>query len=412
MKTFLGAEKRQCLNLILWGIYYVFIMANNIYSVFPPNVLLLINLIMIFMISSATHKKSLKQRCIFALLICAIWMFVEIIVLIVLTAINFNAFFLQEAGSFISDMCMLLLSVTINYCSKGKRYYEISLRNFLIILLIPISSIYIMHNVFLIASAHNEYTLFSAITSFMLLLVNYVIFEVYDWICRDAELREQNRMYEQQLELCSQQSEERERLYLEIRRIRHDLKNHLSGLLGMIQTKQIEDAEKYIIGMLDDGIGNRPEEISHSGNIIVDSLIDHKYALAQKDSIKFDVNILIPESLPFHNEHLVVILGNLIENALEACREVEKEERYIHLNISYVKGVLQLSTKNNYRIKRKKDSAGHYLTSKNDSIYHGLGLSLIEHTVSIYQGAVDINDNGHEFQVKIIMYGSTKENNN
>ena len=104
-----------------------------------------------------------------------------------------------------------------------------------------------MHHIFLIAAVHSEYMIFSATASFLLLVVNYVIFEVYDWISRNAELREQNRLYAQQLELCSQQAEERESLYLEIRRIRHDLKNHLSGLLGMVQTGQTSEAEKYIM---------------------------------------------------------------------------------------------------------------------------------------------------------------------
>lgn len=81
-----------------------------------------------------------------------------------------------------------------------------------------------MHHIFLIAAVHNEYMIFSVTASFLLLIVNYVIFEVYDWISRNAELRGQNRLYAQQLELCSQQAEERESLYLEIRRLRHDLK--------------------------------------------------------------------------------------------------------------------------------------------------------------------------------------------
>lgn len=95
--------------------------------------------------------------------------------------------------------------------------------------------------------------IFSVTASFLLLIVNYVIFEVYDWISRNAELRGQNRLYAQQLELCSQQAEERESLYLEIRRLRHDLKNHLSSLLGMVQTGQTSEAEKYIMQMLDVG---------------------------------------------------------------------------------------------------------------------------------------------------------------
>lgn len=97
---------------------------------------------------------------------------------------------------------------------KAKNSPEISLRYFLVILLVPASSIYIMHNIFIIAAVYDEFSKFSAFASLMLLFVNYVVFEIYDWMSRDAVVREQNRLYVQQLELCSRQAEERESLPL------------------------------------------------------------------------------------------------------------------------------------------------------------------------------------------------------
>lgn len=409
LKVFLGTGKRSLISCVEWSVYYVFLLINNIGIVFPPHLLLIGNVLLIFMISSSTHKKSIMQRCIFSLLICSVWMLVEVIVMMILRTISLDAGILQDAGSFISKMCMFLLSVIISHCIKDSYYSELSLPYFLIILLIPIGSIYIMHHIFLISAAHNEYVLFSASASFLLLVVNYVIFEVYDWISRDAELREQNRLYAQQLELCSQQAEERETLYLEIRRIRHDLKKHLSGLLSMVQTGQINDAEKYIMQLLDVGVGDRPAEVSHSGNIIVDSLINNAYALAQKDNIHFNINVLVPATIPFENGHLAVILGNLMENALDACKELPPEQRFISLDVSYAKEVFQINIKNSYQKKRKKDIIGRYITTKDDTIYHGLGLSSINHAIANYQGQMEIIDENNEFQVTVVMYGSSPE---
>ncbi|MBD5535913.1 MAG: GHKL domain-containing protein [Lachnospiraceae bacterium] len=410
MKVFWGPENRNLKGYIEWGIYYVFLIINNVGSVFPPQLLLFGNVLLIFMISSATRKRSVMQRCIFSILICTVWMLVEVIVLMILMSIGFDPRTLQDAGSFISKMCMLLLSVIISHCIKDNHYSEIPLLYFLSILLIPVSSIYMMHHIFLIAAVHNEYMIFSATASFLLLVVNYVIFEVYDWISRNAELREQNRLYAQQLDLCSQQAEERESLYLEIRRIRHDLRNHLSGLLGMVQAGQTNEAERYIMQMLDVATGERPEEVSRSGNIVVDSLINNAYAAAQKDNIQFNVNVLVPASLPFESGHLAIVLGNLLENALEACRDIPGEKGFICLDISYAKDIFQLCIKNNYQEKRKKDNIGHYLTTKADNIYHGLGLSSINHAVVNYHGQMDITDNDNIFQVIVIMYGSYSEN--
>lgn len=410
MKVFWGPANENLKSCIEWGIYYVFLIINNINSIFPPHLLLFGNVLLIYMISSATRKRSIKQRCIFSLLICAVWMLVEVIVMMILMSMGFDSRTLQDAGSFISKMCMLLLSVIISHCIKDNHYSEIPLLYFLSILLIPVSSIYMMHHIFLIAAVHSEYMIFSITASFLLLIVNYVIFEVYDWISRNAELRGQNRLYAQQLELCSQQAEERESLYLEIRRLRHDLKNHLSSLLGMVQTGQTSEAEKYIMQMLDVGAGDRPEEISHSGNIVIDSLINHAYAAAQRDNVQFNVNVLVPASLPFESGHLAIVLGNLLENALEACQNIPDEKGFISLDISYAKDIFQLCIKNSYQAKRKKDIIGHYITTKGDNIYHGLGLSSINHAIENYHGQMDITDNDNIFQVIIVMYGSYSEN--
>lgn len=410
IKLFWVSDQRYIRTYIEWGLYYVFLFINNVIISLPPQLLLLGNALLIFLISSTSRKNNIMHRCIFSVLICTVWMLIEIIVMMILSTVGFDDRTIQDAGSFLSKMCMLLLSVVISHCIKQNHYSEIPLPYFLVILLIPVSSIYIMHHVFLITATHKQYTFFSATASFLLLIVNYIIFEIYDWVSQNAELQQQNRLYAQQLDLCNQQAEERESLYLEIRRIRHDLREHLTGLLGMVQTGQTSEAEKYIIRLLNIGIEKNPTEVSNSGNIVVDSLINHAYASAQKDNIQFNVNILVPASLPFESGHLTIILGNLIENALEACRDISDEKRFISLDISYSKNVFQLNIINNYQKKRKKDSAGNYLTTKNDTFYHGLGLSSIHHAVSNYQGLVEIIDTNNEFQVIVIMYGSDSEN--
>ena len=192
-------------------------LTNKVFHV-SPLVLITGNIILVFLISTVTARKSIKLRCMFTILICSVWMLVEVLCAMVLTVAGAQNATLSDAGNVISKLCMLLLSVLISHYMKVKNSPEISLRYFLVILLVPASSIYIMHNIFIIAAVYDEFSKFSVFSSLMLLLVNYVVFEIYDWMSRDAMVREQNRLYGQQLELCSRQAEERESLYLEIRR--------------------------------------------------------------------------------------------------------------------------------------------------------------------------------------------------
>ena len=121
---------------------------------------------MVFIISTVTRKKSMKKRCISTLLICTVWMLVEVIVLLVLEAVSTDECVIDAAGSFISKMCMLLFSVLLGRYAREKQYAEIPLRYFIITLFVPASSIYMMHHIFLMAALHVEYSFFRLLQAY------------------------------------------------------------------------------------------------------------------------------------------------------------------------------------------------------------------------------------------------------
>ena len=409
--TLFGSGSRKLTGMIGWLLYYAFLVTAGFGILFPPQFLLVGNILMVFMINTVTRKESLKRHCISTLLICTVWMLVEVIVLLALEAVGTDKCVIDVAGSFISKMCMLLFSVLLGRYAKKKQYAEIPLRYFIITLLVPASSIYMMHHIFLMTALYAEYSFFSVVAGILLLLINYVIFTVYDRVGQAAELQSRNRLYEQQLDLCSHQAEEREGYYLELRRMRHDMKNHLSGILGMVNSGQTKEASDYIQKMLDDGIGTGSDEISHTGNIVVDSLVNHKYALAQKDGIRFEARIFIPSVLPFQSGHLAIIFGNLLENALEACRKLPQEQRYIILEATYIKEMLQICIKNGSPEKLKKDSSGRYLTTKEDNGWYGIGLASVEQALADYNGELFTKYEHGEFRVSAVLYSNSIEKN-
>lgn len=405
--TLFGPGNRKHASMICWFLYYAFLVTTGIGLLFPPQFLLIGNILMVFMISTVTRKKSLKKRCISTLLICTVWMLVEVIVLLILEAVGTDESVINDAGSFISKMCMLLFSVLLDRYASQKQYAEIPLHYFIITLLVPASSIYMMHHIFHMAAVHAEYSFFSVVAGILLLLVNYVIFTVYDQMGQSADLQSRNRLYEQQLDLCNHQAVERELHYLELRRMRHDMKNHLLGILGMVNAGQAKEAGDYIQKMLDDGIGTGAGEISHTGNVVVDSLVNHKYALALKDGIRFEARIFIPSVLPYQGGHLAIIFGNLLENALEACRKLPQEQRYIILEVTYIKEMLQICIKNSSPENSQKDNRGRFLTTKEDTGYHGIGLASVEQALADYNGELFIEHENGEFRAFAVLYGDS-----
>ena len=409
MDVFLGRHNQVVIHSVSCALYFTFLVVANLTDIFSPIVLVSVNIVSIALLGFVDRKASVKSCCFFSILIFTVWMLVEVGAVIIAEKFGIDYTKHEDIVSVVSQLIMLLLAfISAKYLDRDS-YGSIPLKYFLMILTIPVISIFLMNEIYVIASKHDEYNDFAIISSFFLMMINYIIFEVYTWMNRDSELKSQNRLYGQQLELCARQAEEKEQLYLEIRRTRHDMKSHLSGLLGMIESGETEEASKYISQLLADGVGKSSEEISRSGNIVIDSLVNYKNSIAKKEGIAFEASVFVPASLPFKSEHLVIILGNLLENAFDACKKVPPKGRYIKLDMGFEKNMLTISIKNSCILEKRRDKRGNFFSTKHDAENHGIGLTSVNHTVKGYDGEVVTEDKGNQFSVSVVMYGKEEE---
>lgn len=405
MKAFFSRPSGNPLRFAAWTVYYVLQAVPILGVAISPPVMLFLNMALVLIISSISYDAGMKRRCIFSALVCAAWMLVEISTDIILRLIGMDGWELQSAGTVISLMLMFLLAMIAGHYAKRMDRRDIPFRYAVVVLAVPAGSVYLMHNIFLITAQHEEYTPFAIISGLLLLLLIYMIFEVYDRMVDDAEAQEKNLLYEQELELLNRHAKEREAYDMEMRRLRHDIKNHMSSLLGMLQGDDAKQAEEYVRGMLRGTPECRAEDISRTGNVIVDSLVNHKCGIARAEGIAFEANVFLPAELPFPGGHLTIVFGNLLDNALEACREVEAGKRYVTLDASYEKEVLMITVTNPYHGERRKNQVGKYVTTKKNRRSHGLGLSSVEQAAEAYRGQVDADGRDGVFRVSVVMYG-------
>ncbi len=409
MKAFFSRPSGNPLRFAAWTVYYILQAVPILGVAISPPVMLFLNMALVLMISSISYDEGMKRRCIFSALVCAAWMLVEISTDIILRLIGMDGWELQSAGTVISLTLMFLLAMIAGHYAKRMDRRDIPFRYAVVVLAVPAGSVYLMHNIFLITAQHEEYTSFAVISGLLLLLLIYMIFEVYDRMVDDAEAQEKNLLYEQELELLNRHAKEREAYDMEMRRLRHDIKNHMSSLLGMLQGDDAKQAEEYVRGMLRGTPECRAEDISRTGNVIVDSLVNHKCGIARAEGIAFEANVFLPAELPFPGGHLTIVFGNLLDNALEACREVEEGKRYVTLDASYEKEVLMIAVTNPYHGERRKNRAGKYVTTKKDRKSHGLGLSSVEQAVEAYRGQMNADGRDGVFRVSVVMYGGEGE---
>ncbi|CEN22262.1 GHKL domain-containing protein [Paraclostridium sordellii] len=188
-----------------------------------------------------------------------------------------------------------------------------------------------------------------------------------------------------------------------IRRISHDIKWHKEILKKLMKNKNYGDAKEFVDG-LDEYIESY-EYNSICENVVVDSIIKNTIEICKNDNINFSYNISIGQDIIIKNIHLSIIFNNLLDNAIEACNNIQNREinKYINLNAKVVNGNLVCSIENSKINKVEVDKHMKFKTLKKDKINHGIGIENLKITISKYDGIIDFIINENSFKVNFII---------
>lgn len=185
-----------------------------------------------------------------------------------------------------------------------------------------------------------------------------------------------------------------------LQRIRHDMKNHMITILGLLREEDITAAKEYMRDMAEES-GIFTESIQ-SGNKAVDALINTKLLIAANNKTKLFCDIKLPKLQDISDFDLCVIIGNSIDNALEECqRIVEGKERFIYIESSVVKSYFVLQVKNSSAEKKMhKDTL---LSKKENSELHGIGFENIKTTIAKNNGTMDVSVEDNVFMLSLML---------
>ncbi len=232
-----------------------------------------------------------------------------------------------------------------------------------------------------------------------MILILFIIMYLYDLISKSYIEKMQAKIIEREKNYYYRQAELMQQGSSALKTFQHDINNHLYTLSSMIKedNKEVKRYLEELTGKLEE-----TSVYSNSGNIALDSIINYKLSEAQNKNIKVSSNIVLPENLNAEMEDMVTILGNILDNAIEATEKI-KNGKYIDLSVKYKVGTLFITLINSYDgniIHRK----GKLQTRKSDDTVHGIGVKSVESTVNKYNGIVKINYDEKEFRVKIMLY--------
>ena len=395
-------KKASAIHYIAWGMYIIFQYWVMLSGAGNPIFVLIINVSVIFLIYKTKYDSDNKILIFRIAMLSVIWMLVEVATMYVLGKTGMmETDYGFLAGSVISKIVMYILMQCLKYYKKNDFMSSISFGYWIRIIFVPITTVYIINNLFSTYRAQSD--TFLMVAAILLLIVNVVIFDVYNELGKQIENEKKNFVYEQEIALCNKQASEREAAYEETRTIRHNINGYLLDLRTELLSGKTDEALAKIEYILKFNQIYR-NEISHSGNMAVDSLINYKYSLALKDKIKMRCYVFIPDQLSIDGADLCIILNNVLDNAIEAVRKLPEAQRNIEVSVSLVKGNLSIMIQNPYAGEIKTDGDRHIITSKSNSQNHGIGLISVRRTVEKYNGEFLISFESGIFEVKILLY--------
>lgn len=143
------------------------------------------------------------------------------------------------------------------------------------------------------------------------------------------------------------------------------------------------------------------EKTIYTANIIVNTILNNKLRNAQKRHIATEASVLVPKQMNLDYSAAGILLGNLLDNAIEACEKIEASKRWIAVNIIYKEHTLILKICNSKEIKK----ANIALSSKRHYKQSGIGIHSVTRVVERYNGTIEFLDLGDSFEVSAVLYG-------
>ena len=406
---FLKRRKRTVLSMIGLGIFMAWQFEMSSVNLLPAYGNIIVTIITTLFAVAQIYEGKFWNKCIFTIAFNAIWMLIETIsgnILLTYCCEFTDLQALGTLGSFTSKIVFMIAITALKRVFTKDEIKELPVRYSFMLVLIPIGSIYIMNNIFMLGyKLHsNRANIQSAVTAVILLGVNVLVFYIYIKLADDLQLRRMTSVYEQQLDLCERHQQERELSILRLRDMRHNMKNNLVSILAYAENGDNEKIIRFVNEIMEEG-GIKTSTVTNSGNIVIDSLIGYWYVEAKKVGIDFSVNLNIPMEMPFRGADICLILGNLLENAVEAAQKAEGK-KYIRLHMKYDKNNLLLFVENNYKGVLIKTKDKRLKSTKTDAENHGVGLSSVYRIAAKYHGVVTIDDDvANRFLIRVVLYG-------
>lgn len=379
-----------------WGEFFCYLgyygLNSGVYLLFHSVILNILSNLIPFFCITLFYRTSWMQRILATVSIYILSMIADIVCMTATVWMDSPPIFFTSG--FASSLLLLVFARIIQHFRLFHNVNKPKLEMFYILttVFVPLGCIVVAHFVASVLSWH------SLLAAVILLLINTSVFSLYDLLIRMMEehhtaelIQKQNQVYQAQLEVVQQSQ-------MRLRCLRHDMKNHLFQMQRLLEEGDLAQLREYLYTTK--AFLHNVDWISYTENEAVNSILNYKLTPLRQAGAKLEIRVELSETFTFQVFDLNVILGNLLDNAVEASNRLLPEERLIQLKMKAEKGIIRINVGNRFDGVIPK----HHTTRKADPENHGIGLKSVGEIVRKYDGKLCTETKENWYEVFILLY--------
>ena len=386
---------------LCFGIIYI---GSNF--VFRQSTAIFLFMLVAFFMLNWLYKSKWYMKILHSVVLYIIMAIPEFFVGMLLTFLEIDLTYAQE-NIYIYTICNFtskLLSFFVVRLIKlfFKKNYIIDTKGMVFLIPLPIATILLLalllKNCFIIDDTYHQ--ILALVSSVVLVFANLSIFFFIDRMNDYTENKTDLMLYEREYKSQKLYLDSLQEHLNETRAFRHDTKNTILSLIGLMNAGEHEKAlteMKRSLNILDES----GSDIVNTNHPIIDALLQNKLRENKPKGIFVRPIIKLTDELLVNEVDMGILLGNIVDNAIEATDRLEKEKRIpIEVRILSIDGIVSINVQN--AVDHEVDTESLH-TIKKDKLMHGHGVKQIKKTVARYDGTAEFSCKNNIFTVKTTM---------
>ncbi|NOJ71960.1 ATP-binding protein [Paenibacillus alvei] len=381
--------------------FIIFGLLDFLYLVIPVSPILssILALLMIFSIVQS-YQVEMKTKIIFTMLYSVLMSLVTCISLYIfytLDSVEFSFDPVNETNKIVY-MKAILLSFIIMFAIiqiirplAKHRSYSLHYRYYVLISAIPLMSIYHLYIL-------NHKTIYYFISAIGFLFLNVMVVYIFDTIIDKYKFMQEHTQLQHQMDYQDANYEKVVHSFKSIKRIIHDTNQQFLYIEECIKRNELAAAMEHIKTTLNKVEG--AYQWVNTGNLVIDALITNTLNIGQANGIRIDTKLnLWSQEIHIDRYDLCVVIGNMLDNAIEASKKLTiAEDRYILIKIHSTESTLLIHILNHM-----ENEVAHLHSQKPSPEFHGIGLTNIARICDKYGGHMTIETENKVFNNMILL---------